>query len=144
MIVRPWEEGDTERLILQDSQSYMSLMLDELDLQPLAAENMAWSCELDEGIMGIGGIIPQWENRAIAWAMVSKEAGRCFLQIHKETKRQIDAAPFRRIEATIDVGFKPGHRWVEMLGFEMEGYLRHYRPDGGDQIMYARIKDVRT
>ena len=144
MIVRPWEEGDTERLVLQDSQSYMSLLLEDLDLAPLAAENMAWVGETDEGVMAIAGIAPQWENRATAWAMISQNAGVHFMKIHREVKRHLDEAPFRRIEATVDAKFKAGHRWMNMLGFELEGYLRNYRPDGGDQVMYARIKNVRT
>jgi RimJ/RimL family protein N-acetyltransferase len=52
----------------------------------------------------------------------------------------LDNAPYRRIEATVDVGFKQGHRWIKMLGFELEGYMRAYRPDGADMLLYARVK----
>jgi len=40
----------------------------------------------------------------------------------------------------VDVGFKEGHRWIKMLGFELEGYMKAYRPDGADMLLYARIK----
>jgi RimJ/RimL family protein N-acetyltransferase len=46
----------------------------------------------------------------------------------------------RRYESTVDVGFKQGHRFMKMLGFEVEGYLKAYRPDGADMVLYARVK----
>lgn len=140
MIVRPWEPGDTERLILQPSQIYMTDMLEEIDLEPLAVRGMAWSAEIDEGIIAIGGLQPQWEGRAIAWTLISSVSGKYFLQIHREVEKFLNHSPFRRIEATVDVGFKPGHRWMRMLGFEPEGLMRAYRPDGGDQVLYARVR----
>lgn len=140
MIVRLWEEGDTERMILQDGQSYMVGMLSTLDLAPIAEECEIWVGETDEGIMAIAGIIPQWEGRATAWAMISQKAGAHFMHIHREVKKHVDNCPFRRLEATVDAGFEQGHRWMGMLGFEVEGYLRAYRPDGGDQLMYARVR----
>lgn len=140
MIVRPWEEGDTERLVIQQSQEYMADILGDLDIEPLTIRGMAWVAEVDEGIIAIAGLAPQWKDRAVAWALISPAAGRHFLKIHREVRKFLTKAPFRRIEATVDVGFQPGHRWMKMLGFEPEGYLKAFRPDGGDQIMYARIR----
>lgn len=122
----------------------MSTMLDDFDLTPLVEAGLAWVGETEQGILIIAGIAPQWENRATVWSLVSPMAGKHFRKIHREVKRHLDEAPFRRLEATVDVGFGPGHRWMKMLGFEMEGYLRAFRPDGADQIMYSRINDVRT
>jgi hypothetical protein len=46
---------------------------------------------------------------------------------------------YRRIEATVDVGFTEGERWMTLLGFEYEGLMRAYRPDGQDMLMFARV-----
>lgn len=140
MIVRLWQPGDTEKLMLQPSQMYMGAILKDLNLEPLAVRRMAWVGETEEGIVGIAGLSPQWEGRATAWALISTLAGKHFFQIHKQVLKFLVECPFRRVEATVDVGFEPGHRWVKMLGFEPEGYLRAYRPDGGDQILYARVR----
>jgi len=140
MIVRKWEPGDTERLLLQPSQDYMYPLLEQLNIQPLADAGMAWVGEEDGDILAIAGLAPQWENRATAWALVSSMAGKRFLAIHRAVESVLDNARFRRIEATVDIGFEPGHRWMKMLGFRPEGYLEAYRPDGADQILYARIR----
>lgn len=140
MIVRPWEPDDLKRLVIQPSQAYMRSFYDQLDLAPLAENGWAWTGETDEGVMAIAGLAPQWENRAIAWAMLSCSIGWDMVHVHRKVKEFLVKAPFRRIEATVDVGFKPGHRWMKMLGFEPEGVMRAYRPDGGDQVLYARVR----
>lgn len=96
--------------------------------------------EVDGEILIIAGLAPQWENRAMAWTLISKNAGSHFRTIHREVEKFLVRSPFRRIEATVDVGFKEGHRWMKMLDFEPEGVMRAYRPDGGDQVLYARIR----
>lgn len=142
MIARPWELGDTQRINPQSSQEYMLGFTDMMDqdLTPLAEEGLAVTLEQDGKILLIGGVFPQWENRALLWAFVDKDAGQHFTAVHKETLRFIDRVPFRRLESSIDVGFKEGIRWMGMLGFEIEGYMRAYRPDGADMLLYARIK----
>lgn len=141
MIVRLWRPGDTEKLLVQPSQQYMGALLKDLDLEPLALKRMAWVGEDENGgILAIAGLAPQWQGRAIAWALVSSMAGKDFIKIHRAVEKVLIDSPFTRVEATVDVGFKPGHRWMKLLGFEPEGYLKAYRPDGGDQVMYARIR----
>jgi RimJ/RimL family protein N-acetyltransferase len=140
MIVRKWEPGDTQNLLLQPSQSYMNAYLDNLNIEPLAETGMAWVGEEDGKILAIAGIAPQWENRAVAWALVSTLAGHRFLAIHRAVESFLDNCRFRRVEATVDIGFQPGHRWMKMLGFKPEGYMEAYRPDGADQILYARVR----
>lgn len=141
MIVRPWEPGDTQKIELQSSQEYLiQLGSIELDLSELSENALAWVVEIDNVIVTIAGLSPQWENRALAWAYVSKNAGAHFRQIHKAVSRFLEQSEFKRIEATIDVGFDPGIRWIEMLGFEYEGYMRAFRPDGADMLLYARVR----
>lgn len=140
MIVRAWEPGDTDNLVLQPNQDYMRQVVSEIDLKPLSDLGMTWSAVDDTGVRGIGGLHPQWDNRAIAWMLIGCDLKQHFIPLHRAVRKMLIRAPFRRIEATVDVGFTQGHRWMRMLGFEMEGLLRAYRPDGGDQVMYARIR----
>jgi len=141
MIVRGYEDGDVDRMVLQESQEITREWIKDLDLAPLVTNSMVWVAEDNESnVLAIAGIAPQWENRAIMWSMISPLAGRNMVAIHRAVIAKIDEVPFRRLEATVDVGFEPGLRWMRMLGFSVEGYLRAYRPDGGDQILYSRIK----
>lgn len=141
MIVRAWRRGDTEAVELQSAQQYLRCIVDvRADFTELAEQGLVWTVEHDGVILGIGGLEPQWENRATVFALLSDDSGPHFKAIHSAVVEFLDNAPYRRIEATVDVGFKQGHRWVKMLGFELEGYMRAYRPDGADMLIYARIK----
>ena len=141
MIVRARRRGDTEAVELQSAQQYLRCIVDvRADFTELAEQGLVWTVEHDGVILGIGGLEPQWENRATVFALLSDDSGPHFKAIHSAVVEFLDNAPYRRIEATVDVGFKQGHRWVKMLGFELEGYMRAYRPDGADMLLYARIK----
>ena len=141
MIVRAWRRGDTEAVELQSAQQYLRCIVDvRADFTELAEQGLVWTVEHDGVILGIGGLEPQWENRATVFALLSDDSGPHFKAIHSAVVEFLDNAPYRRIEATVDVGFKQGHRWVKMLGFELEGYMRAYRPDGADMLLYARVR----
>lgn len=141
MIVRPWTKGDTEKLNIQSAQAYMhDLGALDADFTELSNAGLAWTAEVDGEVLGIAGLYPQWDNRAIAWALVGAQAGKHFVSITRAVKRMLDVSGYRRIEATVDVGFEQGVRWITMLGFEFEGRLRAYRPDGADMLLYARIR----
>lgn len=141
MIVREWHQGDNEKLLLQPGQEYMATWMKDVDLSSV---EHVWVAEDDAGdIIVIGGLIPIWENRAFLWSLISAHAGKEMLRIHKEVRRRLQDfnKQYRRIEITVDAGFTQGHRWAKMLGFEIEGYMKAYRPDGGDMVMYSRIRD---
>jgi hypothetical protein len=86
------------------------------DLTELSNAGLAWTAEDDGEVLGIAGLAVQWENRATAWALLSANAGRRFIKIHAAVERLLDVAPFRRIEANVDVGFVEGMRWMDLLG----------------------------
>jgi hypothetical protein len=80
-----------------------------------------------------------WEGRMIVWALLSQNIGLTMPIIHRHMVKFLSRLDARRLEAYIDVGFAPGHRWVKMLGFEVEGYMKSFRPNGDDMVLYARV-----
>lgn len=140
MIVRLLQEGDAQRIKIQEQQKGLDAYMSNVDLDTLGENGMVWVGEDEKGdIMAIAGFVPIWEGRALVWAMLSQDAGKHFIKIHKAVKKALVECPFRRVEATVDIGFKAGHRWMKMLGFKPEGYMRAYTPDGKDQMLYARV-----
>lgn len=93
----------------------------------------------DEQIVLVGGITEFAPSYGLLWAVLSQEAGRHLLFLHRATRRFIDLQPWRRLEASVEVGFPAGCRWLELLGFEYEGPLKAYGSDGEDHMRYARI-----
>lgn len=142
MIVRPWGPGDFDRLKIQNAQNYLFDLIPSgrVDLSPLVPHGLVWTGEVDGEVMAIGGVEPIWENRAVAFMFISGNSGPHFRSVHKAVRDFLDNTPFRRVEAYVDVGFKEGVRWMKMLGFELEGHMRAYGPDGRDMLLYARVR----
>ena len=108
--------------------------------QPGICIGLAWTAEDDGRVVMCGGLLPQWENRALAWALIGENAGAHFAMIHRHVKQFLTLCPYRRIEAHVDVGFAAGVRWMKMLGFELEAYKKAFRPDGPDMLEFVRIR----
>lgn len=98
---------------------------------------------VEEGrVLICAGLVEYWKDRAVAWAVVDTNCKPHFWKIHKAVKRFLEVAPYRRIEAEVDVDFEAGHRWAEMLGFTLEAPLmRAYHPNGRDCSLYAKVRD---
>ena len=93
-----------------------------------------------DGVMCIAGIAHQWEGRGMAWALVSRHAGRKMRLLTRIISRYLDAVNYRRIEMYVDAQFATGCRWATMLGFKDEGRLASFMPNGNDAFMYGRVK----
>lgn len=141
MIVRPWHLGDSEAINLQTAQRYAGELGDvSMDLTPLSEVGLAWTAESGDTVVACGGLLPQWENRALAWMLIGENAGPHFAAIHRHVRQFLIRSPYRRIEAHVDVGFAAGIRWMKMLGFELEAYKKAFRPDGADMLEFVRIR----
>jgi hypothetical protein len=91
-----------------------------------------------ERILICGGIAKYSANSGICWALIAADSGRHLLKLHRAVERFITINPWRRLEATVEKGFIPGCRWVELLGFSLEGEMLKYGEDGESHLRYAR------
>lgn len=106
----------------------------------LAAAGPAYSAVDGNAVIACAGLMKQWDERAIAWAIMAAETGRHMLAITRAVKRGMALHPFRRIEAAVRADFEAGHRWMEMLGFSVEApRMEAYTPDGADAVLYAKV-----
>ena len=48
---------------------------------------------------------------------------------------------YTRVQATTHADFERGERFLKWLGFEREGVLRKFGPDGSDHKIYSRVKN---
>ena len=141
MRIEQFKPEHLTELLLQPSQAMMQPVLSQRDYgTALASAGPAYTVIIDDNVVACLGIIPQWEGRAIAWGLIGSEAGKEFYAIHKAVKRFLDLQDYRRIETAVSSDFEQGHRWAKLLGFENEGTMRAYTPDGRDCDLYARIK----
>lgn len=140
MHIVPFQPRHLELLILQPSQAAFSDYFDPKYGPALVDGGPCFTAMDGDEILACSGVIKQWDNRAIAWALISQHAGKQFVRIHKAVNRFLESTEFRRIEAFVDADFEQGHRWIQMLGFEREGYMREFTPIGNDAVLYARLK----
>jgi len=92
-------------------------------------------------LVACAGLIPLRDDnhRAVIWSLMAPGAEKHLLSLTKCGLRLMKVSPFKRIEGTTPVDFEQGHRWLRMLGFEIEAEcMRHYQPNE-DHSLYSRI-----
>jgi RimJ/RimL family protein N-acetyltransferase len=111
---------------------------------PVTVEQPAYTGYVNDKPIGCGGVVILWDGVGEVWLIVSREVESHKVQAVKVLKRMCEIIllkhELRRIQAIIRTDFPQAVKLVESLGFEREGTLRNYCPDGQDSYMYARLK----
>lgn len=99
-----------------------------------------WAFKHEGRVVGIGGLIPLWPGRAMAWMVMEKDSGRGMIALTRFLPHFIDAYGFARVEMWVSAGFDLGFRWAQLLGFQLETPepMRKYLADGGDAYLFSR------
>lgn len=141
MMIVTFKPSHLERLLLQPAQEGMRpVMQDPSYGLSLARSGPCYAAVSGDEVLACAGLIPQWPGRAVAWALIGADAGRCFVGLHRAVKRALDMHEYRRVETGVASDFEAGHRWARMLGFTREGRMRAYTPDGRDCDLYALVR----
>lgn len=143
MIVQPFRPYHLHLLVAQGVQPSQRQQVSHVPATYASVEKPAGQAltVLDgENVIMCGGIVPMGPNTGVLWAVLSANAGRHMLWLHRATLRFLDVEPRRRIEATVEEGFPAGCRWLELLGFEFEGRMRGYGDNGETHLRYARVR----
>ena len=101
----------------------------------------AVSLFVGEEIIAILGGVMILEGVMLVWALVSDKIRKYPVEFHKTVKGLIDYQMdrgVRRMQLTVKSSYEMGARWAEALGFQREGTMRKYHPDGSDSFLYAR------
>ncbi len=141
MNVVPFKAEHLLSMQLQRSQNGLKPFITEEYAHMLEGQFAFTAVSDDDEVVAVGGVTELWENRALAWTFIDSRAGKHFVALHKIVKDLLDIVPYRRIEAETSCGFTPGHRWLRMLGFQLEAEcMKAFQPDGGDSALYAKVK----
>jgi RimJ/RimL family protein N-acetyltransferase len=141
MQIVPYKPEHLTNLLLQPAQAYMRPFFDDPQYgRALAIPGKAFTAIECDRVLGCAGLIPYWEGRAEAWSLLANDIKGNFVPIHMAALRFLDSCGFRRVEAHVDADFGCAKRWMDMLGFQYEGPLKAYTPDGRDCLRYARVR----
>ena len=94
-------------------------------------------------VIGIGGIHNIWSHVGEAWLLLGEYAMAKPTSVARHTAYMFDYLQeefeYKRIQASIAVTDKKARRFAEWLGFQNEGVMKKYGPDGTDYYRYARV-----
>lgn len=97
----------------------------------------------DDTILACGGVHKMWDGVGEAWLLVSKEGYEKPKTVGKYTQyifqHILEEHGLFRIQASVSAIDSRANRYAEWLGFEKEGIMKKYAPDGSDYIRYARV-----
>ena len=97
----------------------------------------------EDVVLGIGGVHNIWNGVGEAWLLLGKEAFARPRTVARHTVNMFDHMQeehkYQRIQASIAVNDAKAKRFAEWLGFQNEGIMRKYGPDGSDYYRYARV-----
>ncbi|MEZ5665875.1 MAG: hypothetical protein R3F55_00235 [Alphaproteobacteria bacterium] len=142
MVVVPMTAGHLTRLRLQPAQAVLAPLVAEPGYGAMLAEaGPAFAGLCGDRVVGCAGVVRLTAQRGHAWALLACDAGHSLTAIHRAVVGFLAHQRMRRIETAVDAEFAAGHRWARMLGFECEGLMRAYGPDGRDAHLYARTRD---
>lgn len=127
---------------VQDTQRFDQSAMLSTEYAEIATSHIALSAWVGNTCVGAAGIVPMFPHRLIAWALLGKTAGPHFPTIVRKIRHVLRDDPSPRIEMTVDVEFKAGHRLARLVGMKLETPepLRKFGARGEDQMMYARIR----
>jgi len=87
------------------------------------------------------GCVLLWDGVCEVWYnLISREKTISQIRIIKKyLKEQAESLKIRRMQATIKCSSLVGRKFIEAMGFTLEGKLKKFMPDYSDAFMYARI-----
>jgi hypothetical protein len=111
--------------------------------QYLNRVGMSFTALVNNKPIAAGGMYLLWDGVAEGWVMATKDIWEYRITMARNFKEKFDilvkTSKVKRIQTNVKANFKLGHRFAEWLGFEKEGLMKYYGPDGSDYIRYARI-----
>jgi hypothetical protein len=137
--ILPFQAAHLAQIKLQSSQAYLSEWV-TVEQAAALAQHPSYTALDGDTVLGAGGAIPMWENRAMVWSFLSVTGVHNFFKIHRAVEQFLLSVTARRLELTVDCHVSAAHRWARLLGFQMEcERMRAYAPDGHDCALYARV-----
>ena len=105
----------------------------------------AYTALLESKVFMIGGVYGLWQNVGEAWFIASNkihESARPFIRFAKTDVMQkvVDENGLWRVQAVCKEDWPAALKFARFMGFEPEGVMRKYGPEGMDYIRVAWVR----
>lgn len=95
--------------------------------------------------LGIFGSSKVWNGLEEAWFLVDEVTRRYGIAMTKVAKKFIQLKfqedMLNRLQITVRCSDNRAYKWAKCLGFQTDGVMRQFGPDGSDYYMMAITKD---
>ncbi|MGJ4857059.1 hypothetical protein ACN6KF_003043 [Labrys sp. La1] len=113
-----------------------------------SSQGLAWCAWINDTPVCAFGVTRLFHGLGSAWAYGSKSMVRTIPAVTRFAMRTMKpmlvAEGFRRIEVRTAIDHDISHRWLERLGFTLEGTARDYGAGGLDFLTYAATRQRKT
>ena len=111
--------------------------------QSLDVPGMAFTAVENGYLIASSGVQPLWNGVGEGWFVASSKMPQKKLTIIRMIKDNFDGIindnSLFRVQAGVRSDWPTAKRFAEFLGFEHEGIMRKYGPDGQDYYRMARV-----
>jgi RimJ/RimL family protein N-acetyltransferase len=131
-------DSDFERLKLRPEDKDRGFE----SIRELTGHGVAFSYFDGSKIVGCTGVVRINDNTCEVWIILDHCAKQYIREIYRHAFAFLDRTQqfFVRIQAIVRTDWPTAHRFIERLGFQKEGMMRKFGPDGSDYYLYARVK----
>lgn len=134
----PFKPFHVELLRAQGVQGAQAREVSLVPPEGVQIQGPALSGFVGDRILICGGIQVFYPGHGTVWGLLAEEAPPYLAAIHYGVKRFLTARSWVRLEASVEKGFAPGCRWLELLGFRFEGEMPGYGFDGETHLRYGK------
>lgn len=145
MTVEPFKASDWAGIVPRNPGEIDALAAGQWEkLLEVYEKNPSWTMRDDEGrIVFFGGVTILWPGVGEAWSIMSELVEIHPLAVVREIRSRIseafEAHGLRRVQAIVTDDNPRAVKLLQMAGFEVEGILRQYSPDGKDCYILGRL-----
>jgi RimJ/RimL family protein N-acetyltransferase len=102
-----------------------------------------YSLKKGNDILACAGVSIMWQGVAEGWLIMSRHAYKYPVSIARYTDGLFEGIMkrnnLRRIQASVNCNDEKSVKFANWLGFEYEGIMKKFGPDGADYFRYARV-----
>ena len=104
----------------------------------------AYTGLVGDRVLGCAGITRCWPGVGEAWTVFSEEVCHHPLWLQKTVRSVIHASMvgmgLHRLQAVARAESARNCKWLESLGFQWEGPMPKFGPDGADYVRYGMVR----
>ncbi len=142
--VRPYKQGDAFWINpMKDVFAPVDYLRSHTDKLAIFPGSFAHTVILDYKIIAIVGITIIWPGVAEVWSLLSEDIKKIPSYFHRGILKGLNFyqqnLKIKRYQASVKKDYLDGLRWIKALGFEYEGEMKSFGPDGSDFFLFGRV-----